>query len=71
MPNMNIKTLQNVLDKLFRSGGKAICHGKYAYRMDKNEYATWVSWMPCDEYKKDFERFNNSPVGWYALIRIA
>jgi hypothetical protein len=64
---MNMKTLQRIFDKLFRSGGHTIVHGKKAYQMFDN---THVCWLPVDVYKANAKEYDASPVGWYAFLRV-
>lgn len=68
---MNIKTLQNIMNKLFRSGGKPITHGKKVYSIYQDEHCKWIQCLPIEEYKKNSENYDVSPVGWYAFLRIA
>lgn len=70
---MDIKTLQTILYELFASDGQTIIHGKKAYSIhkDNTNHVAWVQWLPVEEYWTKSEEYNNSPVGWYALLRIA
>lgn len=69
--NMNLETLQHVLDKLFQSGGHTIIHGQRAYMIHRTEHSAWINWLPVGEYKRNQKGYDVSPVGWYALLRIA
>lgn len=69
--NMNLDTLQRVLNKLFASGGNTIIHGSRAYMLYKAGHAAWISWIPADKYRANQEQYDGTPVGWYALLRIA
>ena len=73
MSNMSLNTFKNIMSTLICSEGRTIKNGKTVYSIfqtDKSE-CRWVQWLPCEEYLKNYEEYDVSPVGWYALIRLA
>lgn len=73
MKTISIRELNSIIcgnDTIL--AGKTIIYGKNAYRIDTlTNGVKWIIWMPYEKYWKNITEYNNSSVGWFALLRIA
>ena len=68
---MRVDTLRKIMDKLIGSGGKTVFHGARAYRIHADDHAKWLMWLPLSVYRDDSDLFEATPIGWYAVLRLA
>ena len=72
MKNISIKELNNIMCRGDILAGQTVTYGKNVYRIDRlDNGVAWVYYMPYEKYRCNFEEYDNSPVGWNALLRIA
>lgn len=72
MKNISIKELNHIICSTNILTGKTIKYGKNVYRVDKlDNGVAWICYLPYENYRDKITEYDNSPVGWYALLRIA
>jgi hypothetical protein len=72
MKQISIKELNNIMCSTSITAGATITYGKYVYRITKFENGVaWIEYLPYDEYSSKRDEYDNTSVGWGALLRIA
>ena len=72
MKNISIKELNSIICDSSILGGGTIQYGKNVYRIDRlDNGVAWICYLSYEIYRCDFDKYNNSPEGWSALLRIA
>ncbi len=72
MKNISIKELNHIMCSEAILTGATVTYGKNVYRIDKlDNGVSWICYLPYETYRGNQSKYDNSPVGWYALLRIA
>lgn len=72
MKNISIKDLNSLMCSSAILTGSTVTYGKNVYRIDKlDNGVSWICYLPYETYRSNQSVYDNSPVGWYALLRIA
>ena len=76
MKDISIKELNSIICSSGILSGTTIKHGLNVYKIHEihkndNNDGKWISYLPYEIYKYNSTNYDNSPVGWYSLLRIA
>ena len=72
MKNISIKELNSIMCNGSIFAGVTVTHGKNVYRINKLDNGVkWVCYMPCEKYRSNSDKYDNTSEGWFALLRIA
>ena len=72
MKTISIKELNSIMCRGELQAGVTVTYGKNVYRIDKlKNGVAWICYLPYEEYRRNLEKYDNTSVGWYALLRIA
>lgn len=72
MKQISIKELNKLATITTLLTGSPVSYGGNVYMIfTLKNGVKWINYMPYNEYIKDTEKYNASPSGWYALLRIA
>lgn len=72
MKNISIRELNNLMCSSNLLAGGTVTYGKNVYRVDRLDNGrAWVCHMPYEKYVSNSKEYDNTSVGWYALLRIA